>query len=137
MARAVLAACAAVVVLAACGKGADPQDEVRAAVEGYAQAFAARDYQALCDRWFDRRLVTGLERAGLPCEAAIRPKVSSTRRPTLEIRRIVVQGATAKVDVRTTAENEPPADDTLALVRADDGWRITTGAETGVEPATP
>jgi ketosteroid isomerase-like protein len=128
---------AALAALGGCGSGVTPEDEVRAAVEGYAKAFAARDYQALCDRWFDRKLVTGLEQAGLPCEAAIRPKVSTTRKPTLEIRRIAIDGDTAKVDVHTTAQGEPPADDTLALVKGDDGWRLTTGGATAPEPATP
>ena len=138
MLRPALVLCAAAsIAMAGCGGGQTPEEEVRAAVEGYAKAFAERDYQALCDRWFDRKLVTGLERAGLPCEAAIRPKVSTTRKPTLEVRRIVVDRDTAKVDVHTTAQGEPPTDDTLALVRADGEWRITTGGATAPEPATP
>lgn len=137
MARTAVALAVALAALAAgCGK-TSPEDEVRATVEGYAKAFAERDYQALCDVYFDPSVVSGLERNGLPCESAVRPKVSSTRNPKLVIRRVSVEGDVAKVEVHTTADGEPASDDTLALVKDRDGrWRITPVAA-GPEPVAP
>lgn len=137
MARTAVALAVALAALAAgCGK-TSPEDEVRATVEGYAKAFAERDYQALCDEYFDPQVVSGLERSGLPCESAIRPKVGSTRNPKLEIRRVRFEGETAKVDVHTTADGEVATDDTLALVKDGEGrWRITPVAA-GPEPVAP
>ena len=137
MARTGFAIALAVALLVGCGKDTtSPEDEGRAAVEGYAKAFAGRDYQALCDDYFDPKVVAALERSGLPCESAIRPKVSSTRHPRLEIRRIELHGDTAKVSVHTTADNEAPADETLALVKARGRWRITP-LSAGPQPVAP
>ena len=118
-----------------CGKES-PGDEVRAAVDGYAKAFADRDYQALCDVYFDPKVVAGLERSGLPCESAIRPKVSSTRNPKLAIRSVTVDGERAKVVVHATADGEAPTDQTLALVKTRGIWRITPLAA-GPQPTGP
>lgn len=138
MARTAVALGLLAVVASGCGKeGADPEQQVRAAVEGYAKAFAKHDYQALCDTYFDPKVVAGLERSGLPCEAAIRPKVSATRNPKLEIRRISVDGKIAKVTVRATADDEPTTEDTLALVNTRGSWRITPLGSTGPEPVGP
>lgn len=139
MARTALPLAAVLLALAGCGGKTTPEDEVRAAVEGYAKAFAGRDYQALCDVYFDPKVVAGLERSGLPCEAAVRPKVSSTRNPRLEIRRVTIEGDEAdraKVVVHTTATGEPPSDDTLALVKTRGSWRITPLAA-GPQPTGP
>lgn len=127
----------AVALLAAgCGKRS-PEAEVRSTVEAFAAATAERDYQALCDTYFATSLVSGLERAGLPCEAAIRPAISATRDPTLEIRSIEVDGDRAKVAVHTTAAGQSPSDDTLALIREKGRWRIASLAEAGPQPLGP
>lgn len=136
MARIAVAATILALLAGGCGEEATPRDEVRAAVEGYAKAFAERDYQALCDVYFDPKVVAGLERSGLPCEAAIRPKVSTTRNPKLRIRRLTVTGDRAKVEVHTTADGEAPTDQTLALVKVRGAWRITPLAA-GPQPIGP
>lgn len=136
MARTALALAAVLAVITGCGK-TTPQDEVRAAVEGYAKAFATHDYQALCDTYFDPKVVSGLERSGLPCEAAVRPEVVGTVKPTLKITSIEIHGATAKVRVHTTAQGQEPADDTLALVRVKGAWRITPLGGNGPQPTSP
>lgn len=136
MGRTVAWLAGAAMVAAACGK-TSPQDEVRSTVEAFAGAVARRDYQALCDTYFSTSLVSGLERAGLPCEAAIRPEIAATRRPRLEIRRVEVQGDRARVFVRTSAANQPPSEDTLALAREQGRWRISALAEAGPQPLGP
>jgi ketosteroid isomerase-like protein len=136
MARTALALAAVALLAAGCGK-ASPEDEVRATVEGYAKAFAGHDYQALCDVYFDPKVVSGLERSGLPCEAAVRPAVMGTIDPKLAIRTIDLEGDTAKVQVHTTAKGQPPADETLALLKVKGAWRITPLGGTGPQPVGP
>lgn len=135
MARAGMAVLVAILLS---GCGSDPkEDEVRKTVEGFAQAIAKRDYQALCDRYFSSKLIGAVEQAGLPCEAAIRPEISATEKPTLKINSIRLDGDKAQVQVHTTAANQPPSDDTLALVREQDTWRIASLAQTGPQPTAP
>jgi ketosteroid isomerase-like protein len=138
MARTAAVLAVAAALLAGCGKGKDdPEGDVRSAVQGYAKAFATRDYQALCDTYFDPKVVATLEASGLPCESAIRPKVSSTRNPRLLIRKVKVDGKTARVTVHTTADGEAATDDVLALVKTRGLWRITPLGTTGPEPVGP
>jgi ketosteroid isomerase-like protein len=132
----IAAACAALVLLAGCGEdAATPEDDVRATLAGYAKAFAGRDYQALCDTYFDPRLVSGLEQAGLPCESALRPEVGSLREPKLEVRKVTVDGDNATAEVHTSAANQSPADVTLALRRTEGQWRIVSTVTVGPEPS--
>ena len=80
----VLVSAAALALLAGCGSS--PEDQVRSTLHGFADATAKRDYQALCDDYFSPALVDQVEQAGLPCEAAIRPEISATQKPKLDIR---------------------------------------------------
>jgi hypothetical protein len=106
-------------------------------LDGYAQAFAKRDYQALCDVYFDRKLVSGLERSGLPCETALKPELTTLRDPRLEIRAVKVDGGSATADVHTTATGQKPADVTLALRFSEGRWQIADIVEVGPQPAGP
>lgn len=134
----IAAAVLVALALAGCGKEArTPADDVRATLESFARAIAARDYQALCDRFFAPALVAAVERAGLPCEAAIRPEFGATEEPTLEIRSIKVDGDKAQAEVHTDAANQEPADATVALVRVEGRWRIASLVETGPQPTAP
>lgn len=135
MARTAVSALLLALLAVGCGK-TTPSDEVRDTVEGYARAFAERDYQALCDVYFDPKVVAGLEESGLPCESAVRPTVSTTRNPKLTIRRVTVDGDRAKVEVHTTADGEKAVDQTLALIKTRGSWRITPLAA-GPQPTGP
>ena len=124
-----------VLVLAGCG--ATPKDDVRGVLKGYERAFARHDYQSLCDDYLAPDLVNGIEERGLPCEAALRPEVSSTKKPVLAIRSIDVHGDRATARVHATAANQPPADETIVLRRIDGKWRITAQDSSGPQPASP
>jgi hypothetical protein len=129
----VLVLAAALALLAGCGSS--PEDDVRSALKGFAGATAKRDYQALCDDYFAPALIDQVEQAGLPCEAAIRPEISATQKPKLEIRSVKVDGDKALARVHTSAANQPPSDDTIQLVKVKGSWRIASLAETGPQPA--
>ena len=128
----VLLSAGLVCLLAACGSS--PADQVRSTLHGFADASAKRDYQALCDDYFAPALVDQVEEAGLPCEAAIRPELSATKKPRLVIRSVRVTGDKALAQVHTSAANQPPSDDTIQLVRVKGHWRISSLAETGPQP---
>ena len=117
------------------GCGSSPADQVRSTLRGFADATARRDYQALCDNYFAPALVDQVEQTGLPCEAAIRPEISSTRKPRLVVRSVKVNGDRALAQIHTSAANQPPSDDTIELVKVKGHWRIATLAEQGPQPS--
>lgn len=126
---------AAALALASAGCGrSEPIDEVRETLEGFAAATADRDVQAICDRYLSRSLVEQVRRAGLPCEAALRPGIAAAREPSLKIHTIVLDGDRASARVRTSASNQPPSEDTIALVRERGEWRIASLATPGPTP---
>ena len=127
-----------VVALAGCGREErTAEDDVRSTLEGFEQAVRDRDYQALCDRFFSPSLIRGLERAGLPCEAALRPEISSTNDPDLTIGEITVEGPTARAEVHTEAANQPPSDDVVALKLEGGAWRIAALNDLSPAPVGP
>ena len=130
--RRLLLATVALAVLAGCGSS--PEDQVRSTLSGFADATAKRDYQSLCDDYFSPALVDQVEQAGLPCEAAIRPEISATKKPKLEVRSVDVNGDRALAKVHTSAANQPPSDDTIQLLKVKGKWRIASLAETGPQP---
>jgi ketosteroid isomerase-like protein len=131
--RIALLSALALAVLAGCGSS--PSDQVRSTLRGFADATAKRDYQALCDDYFSPALVDQVEQAGLPCEAAIRPEISATRNPKLDIRSVDVNGDHALAKVHTSAANQPASDDTIQLLKVKGKWRIASLAQTGPQPS--
>ena len=131
-----LLAAVALAVPAGCG-GGSPADAVRATLAGFAKATAQRDYQGLCDTYFAPKLVDEVEQTGLPCEAAIRPEISATQKPTLKVKAVQVHGDSATAQIHTTAANQPPSDDTIALVRVSGKWHISSLATAGPQPSGP
>src|SRR3954451_6041695 len=128
----------ALVFLAGCGgSSASPEDAVRSTLAGYAKAFAAHDYQAICDRYLAPKLVDGVEQRGLPCESAIRPAIAETVKPQLAVRSIKVSGDAATAQVHSTAANQAPSDDTISLSRVKGTWYIAGTVSTGPQPTAP
>jgi hypothetical protein len=111
---------------AACGGGPSDVERVHAAVEAFGKASAAKDYQQLCDDLLAPKLVSDVEAAGLPCEAALKQGLGDVSSPRLTIGTIKVSGDSATADVQSTAAGEKPSRDTLQLVRVDSSWRIAS-----------
>ena len=125
----VLAACA----LAGCGdEGPSDEEQIRSTLAQFERATGERDYRALCDRILAPKLVDTVERIGLPCEVALEKVVEDVREPRLSIGAITVRDGTATAQVRSSAAGQAPSEDTVALVRAGDAWRIAS-----LEGATP
>ncbi len=110
-----------------CG-GSEPSEEqaVRATVERYAAAVAAKDYDTLCDELFAPELLRGARAQGLPCETALATGLDDVERPSARVGPVAVDEAagSATARVRTDAANQPPSEDTVRLVRRDGRWRI-------------
>jgi Putative lumazine-binding len=114
------------VLLCACGGGPSEQDRVRATVDAFRKATAAKDYDKLCKQILAPALVEKIKAAGLPCEVALEKGLGSVKEPKVSIGAIAVHGNTATANVLTTAEGEKPSRDTLKLTKVDGEWRLAS-----------
>ena len=114
-----------VVVLAGCG-GKSDQQQVRDKIHEFAGAMASRDYQALCDDIFAPALVSKLRTLGLPCEEQLRQSLAPVHKPTVQIKRVVVEGKTATANVISGAQGQPTSADVIGLTKLTAGWRISS-----------
>ncbi len=133
--RLAIALLALAVLAGGCG-GSGPDEEeqaVRATVERYARAVAAKDYDTLCDELFAPELLRGARAQGLPCETALATGLDDVERPTAQVGEVVVdeQASSATARVRTDAANQPPSEDVVRLVRREGAWRIIALASPG------
>ena len=128
MRRAAAAVLAAAALLAGCGGGPTTQEQVRATLDEFGRAMAAKDYQALCDKVFAPKLVDKLTQVGLPCEIAMQRSIEDVQNPRLTIGRITIADdeKSAKAEVRTSATGQNPSQDTVELVPVGDGWRVSS-----------
>ena len=114
---------AAAVLAAGCGRESE-EDRVRSTLQSFADATARKDYQALCDRLFSEKLVEEVRRT-VPCEIALKQSdLATAKNPKLEVTRVRVDGKRATADVKTSAANQKPSQDTVELVQEDGDWRI-------------
>jgi hypothetical protein len=110
-------------VLSACGRESD-ESAVRDTLQTFAEATSRKDYQRLCDELFSEKLVEEVNKT-LPCEVALRRSdLDAARNPRIEVRRVKIDGDRATAEVRSTAANQPPSDDSVQLVRENEQWRI-------------
>jgi hypothetical protein len=123
---AALAATALVPAAAGCGDDEPtPERAVRAKLGELVQATRDKRWSRLCDSVFAASLVDSVERAGLPCEAAMERALGDVRGAELTIGRIRVTGARASAEIRTAAQGQAPSRDIVRLVRGRDGWRVS------------
>jgi len=127
--RALAAAALAAALLGGCGD-AEPtaREQVRQTLDEFGRATAAKDYQALCDRVFAPELVKKLTQVGLPCEIAMQQSFEDVENPRLTIGEITVAAdeKRATAEVRTSATGQTPSQDTVELLPAKDGWRVSS-----------
>jgi hypothetical protein len=113
--------------LAACG-GASPKrsdaDRVRDTLAAFGQASAKHDYRRVCGELLAKPVIDSVRRAGLTCESAMKTALEGVQAPKIEVRKVTINGDRASASVHTTAANQPPADDTVALVKEGGDWKI-------------
>ena len=116
------------VTLAACGGGGSPKrsdaDRVRDTLSAFAQASAKHDYRRVCADLLAKPVIDSVRRAGLSCENAMKTALQGVEAPKLEVGQVTIKGNRASAKVHTTAANQQASDDTVALVKEGEGWKI-------------
>ena len=118
--------------LAACGggdgAGAGPKrsegERVRDTLSAFAQASAEHDYRRVCADLLAKPVIDSLRKAGLSCESAMKTALEGVEAPKLEVRQVTIKGNRASAKVHTTAANQQASDDTVALVKEGEDWKI-------------
>jgi hypothetical protein len=123
----------AALTLAACGHER-PTQQVHDTVDSFGKAVAAHDYSKLCDKLLASNLIDALEARGVPCELALKTGFDSVKNPKLAVKTVAVNGDKALVSVHSTADNEKPSDDTIALVKEKGKWKISELAQPQPQP---
>ena len=60
------------------------------------------------------------------CERLVAPAAVQLEGGVLVLGSVRVEGDTATAEVRTSAAGQDPSEDTVSLVKVDDGWRIAS-----------
>lgn len=120
LAPALLALC----LLVGCGGDSPAQAQVRATLNRLGKAVAAHDYATVCDKLLAPSLTDQFSSIGLPCPTGLASGLDLARAPHLTVRSVSVSGTRATAVVHTTAANQPPSDDTVALERVQGSWRV-------------
>ena len=123
----------AVVTLAACGQE-KPTQQVHDAVDRFGKAVADKDYQKLCDDLLAKNLIDALEESGVPCELALKTGFGTAKDPKIAVKTVAVNGDKALVSVHSTAANQKPSDDTIALVKEKGTWKVSSLAQPEPQP---
>jgi hypothetical protein len=121
----IIAAAGLTLAGAGCG-GQSTEDQVRAKLDDFARATAAKDYRRLCDDVLAKQLVQKAEAAGLSCEVALKTGLNDVQKPKVQIQKVTVKGDSATAVVHTTAANQDASTDTLQLAREGGGWRVSS-----------
>jgi ABC-type glycerol-3-phosphate transport system substrate-binding protein len=128
MRLAALLLCGALALAACGGGGGTPKrseaDRVRDTLTAFAQASAKHDYRRVCADLLAKPVIDSVRRAGLSCESAMKTALQGVEAPKLEVRQVTIKGNRASAEVHTTAANQQASDDTVALVREGQDWKI-------------
>ena len=129
--RATAAAALAVAGLALAGCGADSEEvprpagaprEVVVLIDALEAATARGDFRRICDELYTDELREAA--GGDRCEAELRRRARGLRDPRIRLRTITVRGDRATVTVEASARGQPPAPETLELVRQGRAYRV-------------
>jgi hypothetical protein len=118
--------------LAACGGGGGggggpkrtETEQVRDTLSAFAQASAEHDYRRVCADLLAKPVIDSVRKAGLSCESAMKTALQGVESPKLEVVQVTIKGDRASAKVHTTAANQQASDDTVALVKEGDSWKI-------------
>jgi hypothetical protein len=120
----------ALLALSGCG-GKPDAEQVRDTVTAFRDATAKQDYDRICRRILAPSLVARLSQLGVPCQLALSKYLKGTERPTLDVSRVVLHGASAQAYVTASARNQAKTLSIVRLVKVKDGWRISSLAAPG------
>lgn len=139
----------AVASCALAGCGTTTRQQVRAKVEQFAHAVAAKDAGTICGQVLATTLLERFAQVGLPCPRAMQTFFTSVHNPTLAVGNVAVKGRLAEAIILTGARGQEKSLDSLELVQTSAGWRIyglgasvlpgaagTTGTASKTAPAT-
>lgn len=116
--------CCAAGALAGCGTSAS--DQVKAKISEFVKAADAKDYATLCTQVLAPSLVQRLASAGLSCPQAMQVAFQGVENPTLSVGRVTISGSKASAITLSTARNQQASVDTIELVKANHGWRVSS-----------
>ena len=125
------ALCAALLAAAGCG-GDDEESpsagglarEASATVEQLERAIAAREFDRICAELLSAEVRR--QAGGGDCPGMLRRTSAGIARARIEVREIKIEGATAVVEVVTTAQGQARVPDTIRLVREAGAYRISS-----------
>ena len=110
------------------GAGDDPQPAagapraIAATVQRLERATAQRDFATICG---DLLTASARRRAGGPdCVRLTRSAAAGLDRPSIDLKAIEIEGATARVTVRTHAAGQGAVSDVLMLRHERGRWRV-------------
>ena len=97
---------------------------VRDTLSAFAQASAQHDYRRVCADLLAKPVIDSVRKAGLSCESAMKTALKGVESPKLEVLQVTIKGNRASAKVHTTAANQQASDDTVALVKEGESWKI-------------
>ena len=124
--------CLVALALAGCGsrpapkKPVPPEQQVRAVLATFQTATQKKDYRRLCTQILSQDLLDKIQRANLTCEQALTVGLQNVVNPRIVVQSVEVTHNRAVARVRSTADNQPALDGTLALIREVKGWKVDT-----------
>ncbi len=124
--------CLVALALAGCGdkpapkKPVPPEQQVRAVIASFQTATQKKDYRRLCTQVLAQELLDKIRRANLPCEQAVKVGLQNVVNPRIAVQSVEVTHNRAVARVRSSADNQPALDGTLALIREVNGWKVAT-----------
>ena len=124
--------CLVALALAGCGdkrapkKPVPPEQQVRAVIASFQTATQKKDYRRLCTQVLAQELLDKIRRANLPCEQAVKVGLQNVVNPRIAVQSVEVTHNRAVARVRSSADNQPALDGTLALIREVKGWKVAT-----------
>jgi hypothetical protein len=122
----------ACVFVAGCGGGgaarpkpiSGPAKEVADVVQRLQKATAERDFTTICHQLFAAS--TRAQAGGADCPAVLGARARGVQRPRIVIKAIELQGAGARVTVRTTATGQAATTNVIRMVREKGQFRVSS-----------